>query len=159
VETTATPFIWFDHGAEEAINLYVSLFNDGKITNIQRLPAEDMTVSVIDFELGGTKFVALDANGAPKPHEAFSFSILCENQAEVDRIWDALIAEGEPIQCGWLRDKYGFCWQINPECMHRYMKEGNEAQRKAVMLAMMDMVKMDEPTLTAAYNNASNPID
>lgn len=156
MNTTATPFLWFDHGAEEAVNLYVSLFNDGKITNIQRLPAGEMTVSVIDFEFGGTKFVALDANGAPKPNEAFSFSILCEDQFEVDRIWDTLVAEGEPIQCGWLRDKYGFCWQVVPECMHRYMREGNAAQRQAVMQAMMMMIKMDAQALTAAYQGAES---
>lgn len=157
MKTTAAPFLWFDDGAEEAVAFYVSLFDDGEILEVQHLPVgEDQFVSTIDFQLGGTKFVVMNAHRAPAPNEAFSFSILCEDQAEVDRLWDALVAEGEPIQCSWLKDKYGFHWQIVPKCMHEYMKSRNEAQRLAVMQSMMKMVKMDAQLLKEAYESAAS---
>ncbi|MBS1706528.1 MAG: VOC family protein [Armatimonadetes bacterium] len=156
--TSAKPFLWFASGAEEATRLYTSLIDDSAINEIERIdvPGGEV-VSIIQFRLGGTEYTAMDANGAPGATDSYSFTVTCSTQEELDRIWDALIADGgEPVQCGWLRDKWGFSWQINPARMDELMKSGNPAQRNAVMAAMMEMVKLDVAGLEAAYASASS---
>jgi predicted 3-demethylubiquinone-9 3-methyltransferase (glyoxalase superfamily) len=148
-----TPFLWFNDQAEEAVNLYVSLFENSKIVKVTRYddaasnasgrpPGSVMTIA---FQLRGQDFVAL--NGGPhfKFTEAVSFLVNCESQAQIDRFWDALTADGgEPGQCGWLKDKYGLSWQIVPAAL------GEMLQSKRVMMALLQMRKIDIQTLEQA---------
>ena len=117
-----TPFLWFDDKAEEAVNFYVSIFKNSRITGITRYGEEGAgvagrpkgTVMTVEFTLNGQEFVAL--NGGPhfKFTEAISFVVNCETQEEVDYFWEKLSAGGEESQCGWLKDKYGLSWQVVP---------------------------------------------
>src|SRR3712207_8158471 len=116
-----TPVLWFDGNGEEAANFYVSLLPDSRIDRVTRSPADypsgkEGDVITVDFTLAGRQYQVL--NGGPnfKFNEAVSFMIHCKDQAEVDRLWDALTADGgQPVQCGWLKDRYGLFWQICPE--------------------------------------------
>src|SRR4026209_1907324 len=115
--TKITPCLWFDGQAEEAAKFYTEIFPNSSIDKISRSPADNPgppagAVLTVDFTLDGSRFIAL--NGGPDFHfsEAIAFSIDCEDQAEVDRYWDALIdGGGEPSQCGWLKDRFGLSWQ------------------------------------------------
>jgi predicted 3-demethylubiquinone-9 3-methyltransferase (glyoxalase superfamily) len=147
-------FLWMESGAEEAARFYTSLFADGNVTKVTRFPIgpeEGQEVVTVEFCLGGSDYVIMGSPGCPKPNETFSFSVTCADQAEVDRLWDALVDGGEPLQCGWLRDRFGFCWQITPRRMYELIESGNAAQRLATMQAMMTMVKFDIAALDAAY--------
>lgn len=151
-----TPCLWFDGQAEEAAQFYVSLFPDSRIDNISRAPADypggkSGVVLLVEFTLAGQHFLAL--NGGPQFHftEAISFSASCADQAEVDRLWEALAADGgKPIQCGWLRDRYGLSWQIVPDALPRLMKSSDPAQAARVFQAMTKMVKLDVAGLESA---------
>ncbi|MGH9611376.1 MAG: VOC family protein, partial [Bryobacteraceae bacterium] len=113
-----TPFLWFDHQAEEAVNFYISIFEDSRVKTVARYseagPGPKGSVMTIAFELAGQEFVAL--NGGPHFQftEAISFVVNCETQKEIDRYWEKLLDGGTEIQCGWLKDKYGLAWQIVP---------------------------------------------
>jgi predicted 3-demethylubiquinone-9 3-methyltransferase (glyoxalase superfamily) len=113
-----TPFLWFDNQAEEAARFYVSIFRNSKILGVSRYgeggPGPQGSVMTVTFELDGQRFIAL--NGGPhfKFTEAISFSVDCKTQEEVDEFWRRLSEGGEEGQCGWLKDKYGLSWQINP---------------------------------------------
>jgi predicted 3-demethylubiquinone-9 3-methyltransferase (glyoxalase superfamily) len=151
-----TPFLWFNTNAEEAINFYVSIFDDAKILETARYgdagPGPKGSVMTIAFQLNGTKFVAL--NGGPHFtfNPAISFVINCETQAEIDRHWDKLIEGGKSMQCGWLTDKFGLSWQIVPTILPKYLQDKDPAKSNRVMQAMFKMVKLDIPELTRAYN-------
>lgn len=147
--------LWYNTQAEEAANLYVSLFDNSRITNINRRPPDgpmaEGKVLTVNFELEGTEFTAL--NGGPNFAftEASSMVVKCDSQEEVDRLWEALLADGgQESQCGWLKDRYGLSWQIIPRAMFRLFSD--EARAPRVMAAMMDMVKLDIAKLEAAYN-------
>jgi predicted 3-demethylubiquinone-9 3-methyltransferase (glyoxalase superfamily) len=149
-----TPCIWFDTYAEEAANLYVSLFPNSRILKVSRYP-EGMPgdragqVLTVEFELDGTTFTAL--NGGPhfKLDEAVSFQIYVKDQAELDHYWNGLIASGgEESQCGWLKDRFGLSWQVVPEKMGQWLTNPATAQR--VTDAFMQMKKLDIQTLEAA---------
>lgn len=150
-----TPYLWFDTQAEEAVNFYVSLFRDSKILNITRYdasaPGQAGKVMIIQFQLNGQEFVAL--NGGPhfKFNEAVSLFVNCEDQAEVDRLWDALSAGGELQQCGWLKDKYGLSWQIIPAALMELMSDPDPVKAGRVREAMLKMVKIDVAALRSAY--------
>jgi predicted 3-demethylubiquinone-9 3-methyltransferase (glyoxalase superfamily) len=152
-----TPCLWFDGVAEEAANFYVSLLPDSRIDKVMRSPADNPSTSegavlTVEFTLAGQPFMGL--NGGPQfPFtEAVSFSIDCEDQAEVDRLWDALTADGgKPVQCGWLKDRYGLSWQIVPKAMARMLAGPDKAGAKRAMQAMMKMVKLDVAELERAY--------
>ena len=152
-----TPCLWFDGVAEQAANFYVSLLPDSRIDKVMRSPADNPStregdVLTVEFTLAGQPFVGL--NGGPQfPFtEAVSFSIDCEDQAEVDRLWDALTADGgKPVQCGWLKDRYGLSWQIVPRAMGRILGGPDKAGAKRAMQAMMKMVKLDVAELERAY--------
>ena len=150
-----SPFLWFDHQAEEAANFYVSLFPGSKVVRVTRAsdaaPGPTGSVLLVEFELFGQAFKAL--NGGPTFHftEAVSFMVDCEDQAEVDHYWDALIADGgAPSACGWLKDKYGLSWQIVPAQLERLLMSGDKASNERVMAAVMKMTKLDIATLEAA---------
>ena len=159
-----TPCLWFDHNAEEAANFYVSLLPDSRIDSILRSPADNPGmkeggVLLVDFTLAGRKYSAL--NGGPQfPFtEAVSFVIHCEDQQEVDRLWDALIADGgKPVQCSWLKDKWGLSWQIVPEeLFEMYKSPDREAVRRAFE-AMLGMVKLDLAELRRAFEGSPRPL-
>ena len=153
---TITPFLWFDHQAEEAMNFYVSIFKNSRITAVTRYgeagPGPKGSVMTANFQLDGQSFIAL--NGGPIPNASFnqavSFVVNCETQEEMDHYWDNLSAGGRTIQCGWLNDKFGVPWQIVPTALGELMKDPDPAKRNRVMQAMMKMVKMDIAALRKA---------
>lgn len=156
-----TPFLWFDNNAEEAINFYTSIFKDSKIVSLQKYPdnvddehmkgMEGKVLTAV-FELQSQTFMALDGGPIFKPTEAISFSVSCEDQEEVDHLWNSLSEGGDPAsqQCGWLKDKYGFSWQIIPTALPRLMSDPDKAKAGRVMMAMMKMKKIDVAALEAA---------
>ena len=148
-------FLWFDDQAEAAVNCYMAGFKDSKITHVARYgeagPGPAGQVMVIEFTLAGQQFVAL--NGGPhfKFTEAISLMVTCEDQAEVDRLWNHLVAGGAPSQCGWLKDKYGLSWQIVPRRFMEMMQDKDSARTARVFAAMMQMRKFDVAALEKAY--------
>lgn len=160
---TIAPCLWFDGQALEAAEFYVSLFPDSHIDRILRSSIDTPGAKVgeplfIEFTLAGKQYQAL--NGGP--HEPFnnaiSLSALCGDQAEVDRLWDVLTADGgKPIQCSWLKDKFGVAWQIVPEALPRMLHDADPVKAKRVMEAMVQMVKIDVARLQAAYNGTVAP--
>lgn len=146
-----TPYLWFDHQAEEAANFYCSIFPNAKITEVIR-NSEGGPVMSLTFVLDGQKFIAL--NGGPhfKFNEAVSFFVPCTTQAEVDRYWNALTADGgEESMCGWLKDKYGLSWQIVPTVLMTLMQDEDKEKAQRVTQAMLQMRKLDIQALQDAY--------
>jgi len=143
-----TPCLWFDGQAEQAANFYVSLLPDSRIDKVVRSPADNPSgpagmVLVVEFTLAGSKFSGL--NGGPQfPFtEAVSFQIHCDDQAEVDRLWAALLEGGSPSACGWLKDRWGLSWQIFPKRLLQLLADPDPARAKRAMEKMMTMVKID----------------
>ncbi|MCY1081124.1 VOC family protein [Archangium lansingense] len=154
-----TTFLWFNQEAEEAANFYVSLFKDSKILTVSRYgeggPGPKGSAMVVEFQLAGQTYQAL--NGGPhfKFTEAISLMVDCESQEEVDMLWSKLTANGgQESQCGWLKDRYGLSWQIVPKRFKQMMKDGNPKQAQRVMQAMMTMKKFDISRLEQAYAQA-----
>ncbi len=145
--------LWFDGQAEEAAELYTSVFADGRITGVTRYgpagPGPEGTAMTVTFELSGTKFVGL--NGGPQYtfSNATSFQIDCKTQDEVDHYWERLCEGGEPGPCGWLTDRFGVAWQVVPEALPRLLSEGGERSQR-VMEAMMKMGKLEIDELERA---------
>jgi predicted 3-demethylubiquinone-9 3-methyltransferase (glyoxalase superfamily) len=153
------PNLWFDTEAEEAAKFYVSLFDDARILGVMPYteagPGEPGSTMVVTFELLGQEYVAI--NGGPQfPFtEAVSFEVRCQDQAEVDRLWEALTADGgQEVQCGWLKDKYGLSWQIVPEGWMELANGSDPAKVNAAMQAMLGMKKLDLAELERAYASA-----
>ena len=150
-----TPFLWFDNQAEEAMHYYCAIFKNSKVGSITRngpdRPGEPGSVLLVTFELEGQAITAL--NGGPHFHftEAISFYVDCQDQAEVDELWMKLCAEGEPGQCGWLKDKYGLSWQIVPKALGELMQDSDPEKTQRVMQAMLKMTKLDVEGLKRAY--------
>jgi len=143
------PMLWFEDQAEQAAELYVSLFPNSSITRIERypegLPGEAGTVMTVDFELDGARVSALNGGPTYTLSPAFSFVVGCQDQAEIDELWDALIdGGGEASQCGWLVDRFGTSWQIIPEDI------GDLIKHPAAMEAMLGMQKIDLARLEEA---------
>ncbi len=150
-----TPFLWFDTQAEEAANFYASTFKDSKIESISRYgeegPGPAGQVMVVVFKLFGQEFMALNGGPLFPFTNAVSFLVNCETQQEVDEYWDKLAEGGEPIQCGWIKDKFGLSWQIVPTILGKLMQDEDPEKSKRVMHAMMQMIKLDIAKLEAAY--------
>jgi predicted 3-demethylubiquinone-9 3-methyltransferase (glyoxalase superfamily) len=150
-----TPFLWFDDKAEEAANLYVSVFKNSKLLNIARYgeagPGPKGSVMTVTFELEGQQFMAL--NGGPHYmfSPAISFFVNCETQAEVDQLWANLSAGGREVQCGWLQDKFGVSWQIIPKALMELMQDKDPVKSQRVFKAMLQMTKIDVEGLKRAY--------
>ncbi|MFL5731041.1 MAG: VOC family protein [Cytophagaceae bacterium] len=142
-----TPFLWYDGQAEEAMNLYVSLFKNSKVNSVSRNGSAVMSVS---FVLDGQEFIAL--NGGPhfKFTEAISMFVSCETQNEIDELWEKLSEGGSKGRCGWLKDKYGLSWQIIPPILGQLMQSKDPEKAKRVMNAMMSMNKIDIEALKNA---------
>ena len=147
--------LWFDTQAEEAARFYTALFKDAKLGAIHRNtdagPGPAGAVMLVEFELNGQKFSAL--NGGPQFtfNEAVSIVVPCADQAEVDYYWDGLSAGGQEIACGWLKDRYGLCWQIVPSVFFEMIADPDPAKAARVMQAMMGMTKFDIAGLEQAY--------
>jgi predicted 3-demethylubiquinone-9 3-methyltransferase (glyoxalase superfamily) len=148
-------YLWFDTQAEEAANFYVSLFKNSKILDVARYPegspGPEGSVMTVNFQLDGQEFVALNGGPEFKFSEAISLMVNCESQEEVDRLWDKLIADGgEESMCGWLKDKYGLSWQIIPTVLFDLLQDKDPERAKRAMNAMLQMHKIDVPTLRRA---------
>jgi predicted 3-demethylubiquinone-9 3-methyltransferase (glyoxalase superfamily) len=149
------PFLWFDHQAEDAANLYVSIFKNSKIVNVTRYgdagPGPKGSVMTVVFQLDGQEFIAL--NGGPhfKFTEAISFSVECKTQQEVDDYWQKLREGGEEGPCGWLKDKYGLSWQVVPTVLVEMLQDPDPQKSKRVMEAMLKMKKLVIADLKRAY--------
>jgi predicted 3-demethylubiquinone-9 3-methyltransferase (glyoxalase superfamily) len=147
---TITPFLWFDTQAEEAMNLYTSIFRRSKVISVNR--AQGRVVSV-EFDLEGQKFMALNAGPQFKFTEAISFFVACETQEEIDDLWAKLTADGgSPSRCGWLKDRFGLSWQIIPSSLGRMLTDKDAAKAGRVMNAMLQMGKLDLKRLHEAYD-------
>ena len=148
-----TPFLWFDNQAEEAINYYVSIFNNSKIINVSRKP--DGSLFTATFQLEGQQFMALNGGPQFKFTEAISLFVDCKDQQEVDDLWDKLTEGGEEQACGWLKDKFGLSWQIIPSALMELMQDEDPEKVHRVTEAMLQMVKIDVPALQRAYEGVA----
>jgi predicted 3-demethylubiquinone-9 3-methyltransferase (glyoxalase superfamily) len=153
------PFLWFDSQAEDAAKFYVSVFKNSKIDKITHYPQEAAekiarepgSVMTVEFTLDGAQFVGLNAGPMFKFTEAVSFVVMCDSQAEVDYYWEKLTADGgEPGPCGWLKDKFGLSWQVQPRLLIELLADPDKEKAGRVMNAMMDMTKIDIATLERA---------
>lgn len=151
------PCLWFDGQAEEAARFYVSLLPDSRIDRIMRSPANNPStpkgaVILVEFTLAGQSFQGLNGGPQFRFSEAVSFSIECEDQAEVDRLWAALTADGgAPSQCGWLKDRFGLSWQIVPKALIRCMTDPDRDAAERAMQAMFGMSKIDIAAIERAF--------
>ena len=150
-----TPFLWFDGQAEEAANFYVSVFENSKIVTIARYgeagPGPKGSVMTVVFQLDGQEFIALNGGPQFKFTEAISLSVDCKTQQEVDGFWEKLSRGGQEGPCGWLKDKYGLSWQVNPTILGEMLSDHNPEKSKRVMQAMLQMKKIDIKGLKQAY--------
>jgi len=156
-----SPCLWFNGDAEEAANFYVSLLPDSRIESVQRNPIDGPSgkagsVLVIEFTVAGQRFMALNGGMKVDYSMAVSFKIGCEDQAEVDHLWSAILANGgAEDRCGWIRDRWGLSWQIVPNAMMKYLGGSDKAGAQRAMQAMMGMVKLDIEGLKRAYEGKS----
>jgi predicted 3-demethylubiquinone-9 3-methyltransferase (glyoxalase superfamily) len=159
-----TPNLWFDGDAERAAEFYASVFPDSRVVNVNRSPADNPSgkkgdVLTVDFVVLGQPFTGI--NGGPdfRFNEAVSFAIDCADQAEVDRYWDALTAEGgEPGPCGWLKDRFGLSWQVVPRRLNELLGDPDADVAQRTMEAMLRMSKLDVAELEAAARGAGQPV-
>ena len=149
-----TPCLWFDGQAEEAAELYTAIFANSRILNISRFgeagPGEAGSVMTVEFELEGQKIVGLNGGPMYRFTEAFSFSVSCETQEEVDRYWYALSDGGEEGPCGWLKDRFGLSWQIIPTALPRLLGDPDREKANRAMQAMLGMRKLEIAELERA---------
>jgi predicted 3-demethylubiquinone-9 3-methyltransferase (glyoxalase superfamily) len=142
-----TPCLWFDTEGEEAANFYISVFKNSQILSVARYgeagPREAGSVMIVEFELDGQKFTAL--NGGPQFtfDEAISFQVSCDSQADCDYYWERLTEGGEEGPCGWLKDKYGVSWQVVPTEIIALLSDPDPEKAQRAMAAMMAMSKPD----------------
>jgi predicted 3-demethylubiquinone-9 3-methyltransferase (glyoxalase superfamily) len=143
-----TPFLWFDDNAEEAAQFYTSIFKNSKILEVSRPQG---AVMVVKFQIAGQEVTALNGGPRFKFSEAFSFVVSCENQQEIDEYWSKLTSGGgQESMCGWLKDKFGFSWQIIPANLGTLMGQKDPKRANRVMEALLQMKKLDVAKLTAA---------
>jgi predicted 3-demethylubiquinone-9 3-methyltransferase (glyoxalase superfamily) len=147
MEQKITPCLWFDGNAEDAINFYLSIFEDSKILNATRYgdagPGPTGTLMTATFELRGQEFMALNAGPQFKFTEAISFFVDCKTQEEVDNFWEKLSEGGQKSQCGWLKDKFGLSWQIIPDALRKLLGDKDPKKAERVMRAMLTMTKIE----------------
>ncbi len=155
-----SPFLWYIKEAEEAARLYVSIFPDSSIDHVSAMQAESPSgppgsVTVVQFRLFGQSFMAMSAGPLDPFNHAISFYVDCEDQAEIDRYWDALLADGgKAEECGWVRDKFGVAWQIVPRYLTESMSDPDQEKAKRVSEAMLKMTKLDIAKLKEAAGDA-----
>lgn len=155
-----TPCLWFDHQAEEAAGFYTEIFEGGRIGRISRYGKDgrefsglpEGSVMTIEFEIAGQAFLALNGGPTFKPNEAVSLMVMCDTQEEIDHYWDRLTEGGDPAAqiCGWLKDRYGFSWQVTPRLIGEWIS-GDPAGVQRVMRDIHHMKKLDMEALRRAY--------
>jgi predicted 3-demethylubiquinone-9 3-methyltransferase (glyoxalase superfamily) len=149
-----TQFLWFDTQAEEAAKFYASIFPNSRILNTARYgdagPGPKGSVMTIEFELDGQRFIALNGGPQFKFTEAISLSVDCRDQKEVDHYWSKLSQGGQESMCGWVKDRYGLSWQVNPAILGELLASRDAKKAKRVMEAMLKMRKIDIAALKAA---------
>jgi predicted 3-demethylubiquinone-9 3-methyltransferase (glyoxalase superfamily) len=150
-----TPFLWYTKEAEEAAEFYAAIFPNSRVKRVVAMPSESPSgppgsVKVVDFELFGQPFTAMSAGPLDPFNHAVSFVVNCDDQAELDRYWNALLDGGAAEQCGWLRDRFGVSWQIAPTALNELMSDRDPARAKRASDAMMKMVKLDIAALERA---------
>jgi predicted 3-demethylubiquinone-9 3-methyltransferase (glyoxalase superfamily) len=149
--------LWFDKEAVEAAKFYVSLLPDSRIDDMHALPVDTPSgpagsVQVVEFTLAGQPYVAFNAGPFDAFNHSVSFMILCDTQAEIDRLWAALSEGGTIEQCGWLKDRYGLSWQIAPRALSAMIKDKDREKARRATEAMLKMVKLDIAELQKAYD-------
>jgi predicted 3-demethylubiquinone-9 3-methyltransferase (glyoxalase superfamily) len=153
-----TTFLWFNDNAEEAANYYVSIFKNSKILNVARYldagPGPKGSVMIVEFQLEGQKFIALNGGPQFKFTEAISLAVDCDTQKEVDEFWKKLTAGGEEGPCGWLKDKFGLSWQIVPSVVPKMLQDPDRKRANRVMEAILKMKKPDIAEMERAYRKA-----
>jgi len=154
------PHLWYAKEAEEAARFYASIFPDSRVDAVTSLMTDTPSgpagsVKVVDFTLFGQRFQAISAGPHHEFNDAISLVVLCDDQAELDRYWNALLeGGGKPAACGWLVDRYGLRWQIVPAAFDKMMRDADRARSKRVAEAMLKMVKLDIATLEKAYRES-----
>ena len=143
-----TPFLWFDGNVEEAMNFYVSIFENSKVTNMT--PGPNGTVMSATFELDGQRFMALNGGPMFAFTPAISLFVNCETQQEVDEYWEKLSEGGKKERCGWLKDKYGLSWQVVPSILGKLLQDKEAGRATRVVQAMLQMDKLDIERLAQA---------
>ena len=156
------PSLWYVDNAEEAARFYASVFPDSRVTSVWAMPADSPSgpagsVKVAELTLFGHTFQAIGAGPFEPFNHAISFTVNCEDQAEIDKYWKALGAEGTIEECGWLKDKYGVSWQIVPVALGEMIKDPDRSRAKRVAEAMLKMKKIDLAGLQRAYQGAKVP--
>lgn len=151
------PFLWYAKEAEDAAKFYASIFPDSRVDRVTALPAESPSgppgsVKVVEFTLFGQPFMAMTAGTLDPFNHAVSLMVMCEDQKEIDRYWEALLKGGQQEACGWLKDRFGVSWQIVPRAIFDMMADPDRERAKRVAEAMLQMVKLDLAGLEAAYN-------
>ena len=147
-----TPFLWFDGTAEDAMNLYVSIFKNSKVISVSRMGGANGKGAVMSaqFQIEGQNVIAFNGGPRFKFNESISMFVNVESQQELDRLWDKL-AEGWQVQkCGWLKDKFGLSWQIIPSILPKLLQDPDAARSRRAMEAMMGMDKLDIAVLKQA---------
>jgi predicted 3-demethylubiquinone-9 3-methyltransferase (glyoxalase superfamily) len=152
-------FLWYAREAEEAAAFYASIFPDSRVERVTPLMSESPsgppgTVKVVDFTLLGQPFQAMSAGPHHEFNDAISITVLCDDQAELDRYWNALLeGGGKPQACGWLIDRFGLRWQIVPAALEEMMRDPDPARSKRATDAMLTMIKLDIAALEKAYRS------
>ncbi len=152
-----TPHLWYAKEAEEAARFYASVFPDSRVDRVTTLPGDTPggpagSVKVVEFTLLGEPFLAMSAGPLDPFNHAVSFSVQCEEQKEIDRYWEALLAGGSVEACGWLKDRYGLSWQIVPAKLVEWIGDPDRERARRVTDAMLEMVKLDIEALQAAFD-------
>ena len=153
------PHLWYSREAEEAAAFYASIFPDSRVDGVTALPVESPSgppgsVKVVDFTLLGQRFQAMSAGPLDDFNHSISLVVLCDDQAELDHYWERLLEGGKAEACGWLRDRYGLCWQIVPADFDVMMTDPDRERARRVAAALMTMVKFDIAALRAAHAGA-----
>ena len=159
-----TTFLWYDDNAEEAVNFYVSVFNNSKIVGITHYGESGSkaagrpkgSVMTVEFQLDGQDFTALNGGPAFKFTEAISLVVYCDTQEEIDSYWEKLLEGGVESQCGWLKDKYGLSWQVTPAVLPKMLLDKDPEKAERVMEAMLEMKKLDIARLEQAYEGSKS---
>ena len=150
--------LWFEDEAEEAVAFYVSLLPNSRILFEQRYgdwgPGPVGKVSFLAFELDGTLYQAMNGRPGGPFTEAASIFVRCDDQPEIDRLWDALLEGGQALQCGWLKDRFGMSWQIVPGLIGELLMKGDDARSDRLMQALMGMARIDVAALDRAYHSS-----
>jgi predicted 3-demethylubiquinone-9 3-methyltransferase (glyoxalase superfamily) len=157
--TKIFPFLWYAKEAEEAAKFYASIFPDSRVDRVTPLQSDSPSgppgsVKVVDFTLFGQPFQAMSAGPHHEFNDAISLTVVCDDQAELDRYWDALLqGGGKPQACGWLIDRFGVRWQVVPAKLEEMMRDKDVARSKRATDAMLKMVKLDIAALEKAYHS------